>query len=119
MADKTPAYDWPWPLNDVDGMSSPPTEVDLADVFAPLLEQCESLATSLLVGLVHSDYEAEKPQAFAPSARVLRDYLRLARQIFLTWEQRPDGVSAQAGQMGMALLVAMTRRRTRKEDPQA
>jgi hypothetical protein len=39
MADKPSAYDWPWPLNDVDGMQAPPTEVDLSDVFDPLLEQ--------------------------------------------------------------------------------
>jgi hypothetical protein len=39
----------------------------------------------------------------------------LARQIFLAWKERPGGIGAQADQMGAALVVAMARRRSRKE----
>lgn len=73
----------PWPVNDVDGMQSPPTRIDLANVFAPLLEQCESLALVLMSGLERGSYECCTPEHFAPAARLLREYLQLARQIYV------------------------------------
>jgi hypothetical protein len=43
---------------------------------------------------------------------VLRDYLRLARQIFLAWQERDGGVSARSEATMTALVALMHRRRT-------
>ena len=118
MAD-TPAYEWPWPLNDVDGMQSPPTEIDLSDVFVPIFAQCESLVLAYArMALVHGDYEGETCASYAGSARVLRDYLRLARQIFLAYHERDGGTSARA-EATLASLVVMMKRHRRVGGPDA
>ena len=83
MPDTKHPYLVPWPINDLDGMESPPTPIDMANVFDPLLAQCESLALALMMGLERGSYECCTPEHFAPAARLLRESLQLARQIYL------------------------------------
>jgi hypothetical protein len=90
MAAPPSPYELPWPLAEVDQMEHPPTAIDLHNVLRPLLEQCESLAASLLVSLEHGEYPTDAGP-YVPHAHVLREYLRLARQIFLAWAAHQGG----------------------------
>ena len=87
----------PWPFNDLDGVQSPPTALDLANVFAPLLAQCESLALTLMVGLEHGSPECCTPEHFAPAARLLHEALQLARQLYLAHAADPPRVPQRTG----------------------